>query len=290
MKLDAFLTSATQCGCSRFRVQSPRGYELLRGNLGDLDAEAIFARMTADAQSLTANVLHEYVITVEDETGQRSDRRAERVRGGETAREEGHHVEPSQAGSSNAALGHMVKLCVSLATTVQELAKRIADGDTEAMKELRRTQRQALKSGEADVQRAIIEWKREDEKDSRANTRHLLDEVLGFGKLVAGRMSPEAASAVLAEFKDSLDDEQLAKLDALLGSAVLRKLLATSTPAKFVDVCLTLPPEQFQGLEPIMTEKQKKLIQGAIAGELQKRAKASEEKPADASKKNGAPS
>ena len=185
----------------------------------------------------------------------------------------------------------MVKLCVSLATTVQELAKRIADGDTDAMKELRRTQRQALKSGEADVQRAIIEWKREDEKDSRANTRHLLDEAIDFGKMVAGRMSPDAAGAVLGEFKESLTEEQLAQLEAIFGAATLRKLLAASSPAKFADVCMAVTPEQFAALEPVLNDKQRRLIQGAIASELQKRAKANEAKETPpASKTNGAAS
>jgi hypothetical protein len=290
MKLAAFLGSAKQCGRTRVRVQSPRGYELVRAPLAQLDADGIEARVTTDAEPLPAGTFHEYFVFVEDDNGTATDRYGYRVRGGEHPKEEGtHFVEPSQAGSSNAALGHMVKLAVSLAGTVQELAKRIADGDTEAMKELRKTQRQALKSGEADVQREIIAWKREDEKDSRANTRYLLGEAIDFGKMVAGRMSPEAAAAVLGEFKESLSEGQLAKLEELVGAPMLRKLLAASSPAKFTDLCMTLDPEKFQGMGNILDEKQQRLIQGAVAGEMQKRAKTSEAKEA-ASKTNGAAS
>ena len=95
--LAAFLESAKQCGWSRVRVLSPRGYELVRAQLAQLDAEGIEARVTTDAAPLPARSHHEYIVIVEDESGQGTDRHTLRVRGGEHPRDDGEHiVEPTQ--------------------------------------------------------------------------------------------------------------------------------------------------------------------------------------------------
>ena len=300
MKLAEWLTHARACAMTTLRVQSPRGHELLRGALTAFDAEAVEERCKEDAAELSAESRHEYVVIVEGESGS-MDRFSVRVAGGKRkpGEADAHVVEPERVNTAAQINGHLLRALVDVVKSHTALAMKVAEGETEAGKELRRTQRTAFKAIEAETVRDMVKF--EHERASKGGVSDLLlKEGLDFGKLALSKFLPAAASATLDQFRETLTPEQLDKLDALLGTKVVRSLLAATTPDAFVKVAMGIDPAVFQQVMGELSDHQQKLLTGAIAAAYERamkamqdaeaKAAAAKEKPAAPSTANGAAS
>lgn len=254
------------------RITSPRGYEIYRGDLS-VTADEVESRCSADALGLSADRRHDYTIHVETEDGRKAERQTVRVLGGERG-DAGHVVDPLTTQTPAAVVGHLTRAVIDLAKQVTSLAQKVSDNNSEEAREnareLGKLRRAALKQGDVEVMRMVLEQQREEARQSSGLLNELGREALGFAKLTLGRVSPDAATAALAEFRSSVTEAQHAKAIEAFGPARWARILAAPTPDAVVLLLVDAPEGAFPLFVGTLSEAQQQLAQAALASAYQK--------------------
>ncbi len=269
MKLEDFVKGARAAGRTRCTLRNPDGRDLYRGPIPD--AANLDERARHDAEDRPDGKVHAYEVIIEGD-GADGEVFTLRVKGARITKSD-DVPDASELRAPSGREAHLARLYIEKDKAMVAMFNAATTALASRDAELWKTRRALLKSDEAAVQRDIVQAITSEDKEKRAMVKDVAGEVVSTVKLLAGRMSPAAASSSLYEFKQSLTREQRVEFARALGPDVFGDLLIADTPERFVDVCMRVAPPVFQALASKLSEEQNKLLLASCGAEFQRRQK-----------------
>jgi hypothetical protein len=227
------------------------------------------------------------VLLVEAVEGPGASRHAIRVKGGQGQAGE-HNVDPTSVTSANGAIGHLTRVIVEQAKMLAKNATDAMQSRTDALKELERTRREAMRGGKYAVEAQVVALQAEDARESRKAWGDAVRGLSPLAHAVVARFSPAGKDAAWAKFKEGLSDEQLAELGTILGETELARAMSfASADAACAYLYKRVDQPTFVAIAQLLTEEQRTVF-GAAMQEEAKRQEAAEKEKTQKSAAEGA--
>lgn len=270
MTLTKFISTAKSAGLVKYTLLSARNYELERGELAGLDADAVEAMCRADARPLAKGVAHEYVLVCESEDGVKKSRFPIPTIGGDDRTDE-HRVDALQATSAGAVVGHLVRANVELTKQIVALATQSMRRDEEYIRELEKSRRKAMHAGEVDLVAKVIDAEAAERTANRERIAGLVNGAMQHVPRLVAAIAPAGKEAVLSAFRDSLTDDQLVRIGQAVGAVAFGRLMSLG-PEKLAGFLVDrVASEKMAEVLAVLTDEQRGMIGPALQEHLEKR-------------------
>src|ERR1700755_1693477 len=241
MKLADFLSKAKTTGHHRYRLTGEaRGTEIARGLLVDVDENDLEALARGDCAHLPRDTTNAYTLVAEDNDGAKVTRFTIRAPGGASPDDKEHRVDVASSGNMGAVVAHLTKLIVEQHKATMTLVGKVIDRQIAEDSELGKLRRQQAKRGDIEIQAQVSSAQTARDKERRAASAKRWDMVLGYLPPLVARLAPGAGAPVaLAQFRQSITDDQLGKLGDILGAVRLAKLMTLESVEQVGELFLT---------------------------------------------------